>query len=114
MNHIQLIGRLARPVECRQTNQGRSVLNNTIAVQRKRESEYQTADFIPFVAWGEIAELIHQYVEKGHLVGLSGTMQSRQYINSKDEKVYSVEMVVDEVTFLQPRETKESEDAFVF
>ena len=35
------------------------------------------------------------------MVGLTGKIQSRSYINKEEETVFMVEMVVDEVHFLQ-------------
>lgn len=104
MNQLALIGRIVRDVEVRRTAEGRHVLNNTLAVQRrfKTDSGPQT-DFIPFTVWGKTAELMSKYCQKGHLIGLSGRIQSRSYLDKHNETVYVVEMIADEVQFLQPK-----------
>jgi len=108
MNQMALIGRIVRDMELKTTSEGRCVLNNTIAVQRRFKSESgPQADFIPFTAWGKTAELIDKYCKKGHLIGLSGRIQSRSYLDKGNETVYVVEMIADEVQFLQPKNEAE-------
>lgn len=104
MNQMALIGRIVREVELKSTGDGKCVLNNTLAVQKRFKSESgPQADFIPFTVWGKTAELMHKYCQKGHLVGLTGRIQSRSYLNRANETVFVVEMVADEIQFLQPK-----------
>lgn len=104
MNMLSLVGRITREIELREVGEGRVVLNNTIAVQRNFRTENgQDTDFIPFVVWGKRAELIEEYCDKGDLIGLGGRIQSRRYQNAEDETVFVVEMIVEDVQFLQPK-----------
>lgn len=102
MNNYATIGRLVRPIELKNIGEGKKVLNNTLAIQRTFKSgNGQEADFIPFQAWGNVGERIATYCKKGDLVGLTGRIQSRSYINREEESVYVVEMIVESVRFLQ-------------
>ncbi|MBT2732512.1 single-stranded DNA-binding protein [Carnobacterium sp. ISL-102] len=102
MNQIGLVGRLVREIELKEVGEDKVVLNNTLAVAKRGKKENGSqADFIPIVAWGQVAKLMQLYCEKGHMVGLTGRIQSRSYINKEEETVFIVEMVVDEVHFLQ-------------
>ena len=84
------------------------VLNNAVAIPRRYKSEgIQETDFINIVAWGKRAELIEKYCQKGDLIGLDGRIQSRNYKNSENKKVYTVEMIVDCVHFLQSKKEAE-------
>lgn len=104
MNRLTVVGRIVREIELRDIGEGRMVLNNTIAVQRTFKSEKgQEADFIPFTIWGKRAELVEEYCQKGDLIGLDGRVQSRRYQNAQDETVFVVEMVVEDIQFLQPK-----------
>ncbi|MFC6464241.1 single-stranded DNA-binding protein [Marinilactibacillus sp. GCM10026970] len=104
MNQVSFVGRIVRDIELRDVGEGKIVMNNVIAVQRHYKSEGNTeADFIPVVAWGKRAELIEEYCNKGDLIGLNGKMQSRSYQNSDKETVYVVELLVNDVQFLQPK-----------
>ncbi|AEB30348.1 hypothetical protein CAR_c16900 [Carnobacterium sp. 17-4] len=102
MNQIGLVGRLVREVELKEVGEDKVVTNNTLAVARRGKKENSPpTDFIPIVAWGQVAKLIHLYCEKGHIVGLTGRIQSRSYVNKEEETIFAVEMVVEEVHFLQ-------------
>ncbi len=102
MNTIGLVGRLVREIELKDVGEDKVVINNTLAVaKRVRKENGPQADFIPIVAWGQIAKLMQLYCEKGHMVGLTGRIQSRSYINKEEDTIFIVEMLVEEVHFLQ-------------
>lgn len=102
MNTIGLVGRLVRKVELKDIGEDRVVINNTLAVAKKvRKENGPQADFIPIVAWGQVAKLMQLYCEKGHMVGLTGRIQSRSYVNKEEDTIFIVEMLVEEVHFLQ-------------
>lgn len=104
MNRLTLTGRLVRENILKEVGDDRIVLNNSIAVPRRYKSEGgQETDFINIVAWGKRAELIEEYADKGDLIGLDGHIQSRSYQNKEEQTVYTVEMIVDSVHFLQAR-----------
>lgn len=102
MNQLNLVGRIVREIEVKEVGEGKVVLNNTLAVKRKfKNDQGQQADFIPIVAWGQVAKLMQSYCEKGDLIGLTGHVQSRSYQNKVEETVFVVEMIVSEIDFLQ-------------
>ncbi|MGB3160515.1 single-stranded DNA-binding protein [Carnobacterium sp.] len=102
MNQLNLVGRIVREIDVKEVGDGKIVLNNTIAVKRKfKNDQGQQADFIPIVAWGQVAKLIQVYCEKGDLIGMTGHIQSRSYQNKEEETVFVVEMLVNEIDFLQ-------------
>jgi len=104
MNQTALIGRIVREIEPKTIGENRVVINNTLAVQRIRRTENgPEADFIPFVVWGRTAELLNEYCRKGDLIGLTGKMQSRSYLKNEEEQVFVVELVVDQLQFLQSK-----------
>ncbi|MCC5895912.1 MAG: single-stranded DNA-binding protein [Alkalibacterium sp.] len=104
MNSTAFVGRLTKDIVLREVGEGRLVTNNTIAVRKTYKKEGTTeADFIPFVAWGKRAELLEEYCSKGDLVALTGRMQSRSYTNESDETKYIVEMLVEEIEFIQKK-----------
>lgn len=104
LNRLTVTGRLVRENELREVGDSRIVLNNSIAIPRTYKSENgQDTDFINIVAWGKRAELIEEYCDKGDLIGLDGRVQSRSYQNSEDQMIYTVEMLIDSVHFLQAK-----------
>lgn len=104
LNRLTVTGRLVRENELREVGDSRIVLNNSIAIPRTYKSENgQDTDFVNIVAWGKRAELIEEYCDKGDLIGLDGRVQSRSYQNSEDQMIYTVEMLIDSVHFLQAK-----------
>ncbi len=95
MNVTCLIGRLTRDPVLKQTQTGKSVVNFTLAVD-KRFGE--GANFINIVAWEKTAEFVDKYMTKGRQVGLRGEIQTRDY-EGKHGKVYVTEVVADSVYF---------------
>jgi single-strand DNA-binding protein len=108
MNKVQIVGRLTKDPELRTTANGVSVCSFTVAVNRRfknPQGEYE-ADFINCVAWRNSAELLAKHFRKGNMVGIVGSIQTRNY--EKDgSKVYITEVSVEEVHFV---ESKRSED----
>lgn len=112
MNQVHVIGRLVRDVELKELGEGKQVVNNTIAIPMTyKKNGGQDTDFIPIVVWNKLAGLMQQYCKKGHLVGLTGKLQSRSYVNKDNETVYVVEIVVNSIDFLmsKPKETAKPE-----
>lgn len=103
INSVVLSGRLTKDPELRNTFSGRSVVSFTVAVNRRFQSEEQKADFIPCVAWGKTAEVIAQYCSKGSQIGVEGRLQQRTYDNAQGQKVYVVEVLCNQVTFLESK-----------
>ena len=108
MNKVQIVGRLTKDPELRTTANGVSVCSFTVAVNRRfknPQGEYE-ADFINCVAWRNSAEILAKYFKKGNMVGIVGSIQTRNY--EKDgSKVYITEVSVEEVHFVV---SKMSED----
>jgi single-strand DNA-binding protein len=76
VNHIVLVGRLTRDPEMRYTPSGASVARFTLAVDRNRKGpngERQT-DFIRCSIWNKQAEFVINYVQKGRLVAVEGSL----------------------------------------
>lgn len=101
MNQVGLVGRFTRDPELRQISESRVQTSFSIAVNRNFRNNQGSvdADFIPCVAWGRLAERIVKYCGKGSLVGINGRLQSRSYMNRDNLKVYTIEVVVDDVRF---------------
>ena len=110
MNKIVLTGRLTANPELRFTTNNTAVTSFTLAVDRnfKNENGNKETDFINVVAWNKKAELIHQYVQKGDLIGVIGRLQVRTYQNERGENRRVTEVVLEEIEFLRnkPKEDK--------
>lgn len=102
MNEVSLIGRFVKPIVLKDLGQDRYVINNVLAVSRKRKSDgQQNADFIPIVIWGKVAQVAEKYCEKGNLVGVNGRLMSRQYVNQEGKTTFIVEIVVTDIHLVE-------------
>ena len=100
MNKVILMGRLTKDVEMRQTPNGVSVARFTIAVNRRFAKEgQQQADFINCVAWRQTGEFIARYFQKGSMIAVVGSIQSRSWDGQDGKKQYTTEVNVEEAYF---------------
>ena len=112
MNSFIGIGNLTRDVDLKYTDSGLAIGRFTLALNRmKKEGQEQKADFINIVTFGKTAENCSNYLSKGKKVGVEGRLQSGKYTNKDNVVVYTVDVVANQVEFLEFGEKKESYDA---
>lgn len=111
INNVTLTGRLTRDPELRYTPSNKAVATATIAVDRSRKDENgeRQADFINLVFWNKQAETLANYVKKGHMIGVVGSIQTRNYENQQGQRVYVTEVVVNSFTFLESRSNQNNQ-----
>lgn len=107
MNKVILMGRLTRDPEVRYS-QGDSQLaigKFSIAVDRrfKRQGDTVTADFFNCTAFGKQAEFVEKYLKQGTKVVVTGRIQNDNYTNKEGQKVYSVQIIVEEMEFAESK-----------
>ena len=110
MNNVIIIGRLVRDPELKFIpSNGMAVTNFTLAVDKElskdKKAEFaaqgkQTADFIPVVVFGKIAESCANYLAKGRLTAVNGRIQTRSYTANSGEKKYITEVLASKVEFI--------------
>lgn len=107
LNIVALQGRLAADPEQRTTQNGTPVTSFSLAVQRNIKSgdEYPT-DWIDCVAWKGTAEFICKYFQKGQLMAVNGSLQTRSY--EKDGvKRKTTQVVVQSANFCESRKSQD-------
>ena len=105
INNVTLTGRITKDLEKKETGKGTSVVNFSLAVDRrfKDSNGNREADFIGIQAWGMTADLLCKYCGKGSLIGIEGRIQTRNYENNQGQRVYVTEVVAENVTFLDSK-----------
>ena len=68
MNHITLIGRLAKDPELKYSQSGKAYCRFTLAVSR--EFNREEVDFLDCVAWNKTAETIAEWLNKGRKIAI--------------------------------------------
>ena len=102
MNKIFLSGNLTREPELKQTATGKSWLRVGIAVNRPFSKD-KAVDFFNLLAWDKTAEFLGKYFSKGSRVLVEGRLQTSAYENKDGVKVNSVEVVVENAEFAEPK-----------
>ena len=117
MNRVILSGRLARDPEVRYTQSGKAVAGFAIAVDRnvRRSNENQqqpTADFFNVTAWEKLADFCGKYLSKGRKILLEGRLQSRSYEAQDGSKRNVVEIVADNIEFMDSKRQNGDEGSY--
>lgn len=106
LNQVTLMGNLTRDPELRQTPNGQTVTNFSLALNRSykdQSGEWQeVTDYVDIVCWGPLAERVAQYLSKGRRCLVQGRLQSRSW-EQDGQKRNKVEVLASDVTFLDSR-----------
>lgn len=114
MNKVILMGRLTRDPEVRysQTDSNMVIARFSLAVDRrfKKQGDEVTADFFNCTAFGKQAEFAEKYLKKGTKVVVTGRIQNDNYTNKDGQKVYSVQIMVEELEFAENKSNVQSHE----
>ena len=101
LNVVAIMGRLVADPELRTTQQGTNVCTFLIACERSYtpKGQQRQADFVDIVAWGKTAEFICKYFQKGSMIAIDGSLQTRQYQDKNGNNRTAVEVVANNIRF---------------
>lgn len=112
MNKVVLIGRLTADPEIRQTQNGKSVANYRLAVERNFKQEGQPdADFINCVVWGKGADFASRYLYKGIKIAVEGRIQTGSYKRDDGSTAYTTDVIVAHHEFCESKKSGDPMDA---
>jgi single-strand DNA-binding protein len=108
VNKVILVGRLGKDPEIRSTPQGTSVARFTIATDEKftdRNGEKQErTEWHNIVAWSRLAEICGQYLKKGKLVYIEGSIRTDSWDDKETGvKKYRTEVIANTMQMLDRR-----------
>ncbi|MBQ2902330.1 MAG: single-stranded DNA-binding protein [Agathobacter sp.] len=117
MNKVILMGRLTRDAEVRysQGDASTAVARFSLAVDRrfKRDGDEQTADFINCVAFGRTGEFMERFGRKGTKFLVEGRIQTGSYTNKDGQRVYTTDVVVEQVEFAESKASSDNNGGYV-
>lgn len=101
LNVVAIMGRLVADPELRTTPAGLSVCRFRIACDRSyvQQGQERQADFIDIVAWRQQADFVSKYFQKGSMIAIEGSLQTRQYQDKQGNKRTAVEVVANNISF---------------
>lgn len=100
VNRVTLIGNLGRDPEIRHTNDGRPIVNMSVATSeswRDRTSgeRREKTEWHRVVCYDEkICEVAQKYLTKGKTVYLEGSLQTRKWTDQQGTEKYTTEVVL--------------------
>ncbi|MBP3577690.1 MAG: single-stranded DNA-binding protein [Lachnospiraceae bacterium] len=115
MNRVILMGRLTRDpnISYSQSGDNMAIARFTLAVDRrgKRQdgADQPTADFIGCVCFGRQAEFAEKYLRQGTKVAVTGRIQTGSYTDRNGNKVYTTDVVLDDIEFAESRSGSSAE-----
>ena len=116
MNKVILMGRLTRDAEIRysQGESSTAIARFSLAVDRRfrRDNEEQTADFINCVSFGRTAEFLERFGRKGTKFVLEGRIQTGSYTNKDGQRVYTTDVVAENVEFAESKNNSSAGNDF--
>lgn len=101
MNRVLLIGRNVKDTDVRY-NGDMAVAKTTLAIDRYGKEK--STDFIGITAFGKIAVALEK-VTKGQKVAIEGSIKTGSYLKQDGTKVYTTDIIVDRVEYLEKKET---------
>ncbi len=108
MNKIILTGRIATPLELKQTATGKKVSTFRLAVPRTYGKGELDTDFFNVTAWAATAEFITKYFTKGSRIELIGHVAVGTYTDKEGIRHTTFDVVAEEIMF---GESKKEADA---
>jgi len=103
-NHVVLIGRLTRDPEIKFAASGTQIATFSLAVDRNIPSSgNDNTDFIRIVAFGKTAEFVGNYLTKGRLILVEGSLRINKWKTQEGESRSDAEVVASNVRFMETK-----------
>ena len=112
VNRVVLVGRLVKDPELRKTNSDVSFATFTLAVDNRVREQDGTRGtiFIDCRVFRDQAENMVKFTRKGSMVAVDGSLNQRNFERRDGTKGKAIEIIVDSVTFLEPKKETPAEE----
>ena len=104
LNKAMIIGNLTRDPEVKTTPSGQNVATFSVATNRvwtnAQGQKQEAVEYHNIVAWGKLAEICGQYLNKGKKVYVEGRIQTRDWQGQDGVKRYKTEIVIENMIML--------------
>ena len=106
LNKVMLIGNLGSDPEIRYTASGQAVANFNIATTEvytnKDEEKQELTEWHRIVAFGRLAEICGEYLSKGRMVYVEGSLRTRSWEDKEGRKRWTTEVFAQSIKMLGP------------
>ena len=104
-NNFIFIGRLTKNPELKYTSSNKAVTQIDLAIQNGKDD----VTFVPITLFGNIAENVCKYCEKGDQVGFQGIVKNHNWEDNKGNKHYDYTFLANKMSFLQTKTNNHQE-----
>ncbi len=116
LNQAQIIGNLTKEPDVRQTPNGSTVATFTVATnytwKDSNGQKQEKAEFHNVVAWGKLAEICQNYLNKGQKVYIQGRLQTRDWEAEDGSRRYKTEIIADNMIMLSSSSQSSSQGSY--
>jgi len=110
VNKVILIGNLGKDPEIRYTTGGQAVANFSIATTEGRKNKdgerQEYTEWHRIVAWGRLAEICGEYLSKGKMVFVEGSIRTRSWEDKEGKTRWTTEIIARNMQMLSPAGTR--------
>ena len=108
VNKVILVGNLGKDPETRYMSSGDAVCNITIATSeswkdKNSGEKREVTEWHKIVFYRKLAEIAGQYLRKGSLIYIEGSLKTRKWQDKDGQDRYTTEITVNEMTMLGGR-----------
>jgi single-strand DNA-binding protein len=105
VNKVILVGRLGKDPEIRSTPNGNNVAKFSLATDDrytdKSGEKQERTEWHNIVAWGKLAEICGQYLKKGKLIYIEGSIRTDSWDDKETgQKKYRTEIIANQMQML--------------
>ncbi len=108
LNRVEIIGRLGRDPELKYSQNGAAICRINVATDEsytdREGNRIQKAEWHSVVVFQKAAEHCNQYLSKGSLVFVEGSLSTREWQDQQGQKRYSTEIKAQRVQFLDKKD----------
>lgn len=108
LNRVEIIGRLGRDPELKYSQNGAAICRINVATDEsytdREGNRIQKAEWHSVVVFQKAAEHCSQYLSKGSLVFVEGSLSTREWQDQQGQKRYSTEIKAQRVQFLDKKD----------
>ena len=113
---VHLVGNVGKDPEVRFSAAGKPVANATLATSSRRKDKsgemIETTEWHRLTFFDKLAEIVGEYVKKGSLIYVEGTIKYEKYVNKSGVEVNATTIICNEMTILKRPENKEKQEKY--
>lgn len=103
VNKVILVGRVGRDPELKQMQSGKAVVNLSLATTSKRKTNdgmVEDTQWHRITAYEKLAEIIGQYVQKGSLIYIEGSLKYGKFTDKDGNEKNTTDIVANQMQML--------------